>query len=62
LELLGVQSELVTSALARLDAIAKAQEAVGQLEDAMQSPLDLEPWTLEAPTRATEPDPTRDER
>ncbi len=62
LELLGVQSELVTSALARLDAISKAQEAVGQLEDAMQSPLDLEPWTLEAPTRATEPDTSRDER
>jgi len=62
LELLGVQSELVTSALARLDAIAKAQAAVGQLEDAMQSPIDLEPWTLVAPVRSAEPDTTREER
>ena len=62
LELLGVESELVRSALARLDAIAKAQGAVGQLEDAMQSPLDLEPWTLTAPARVAESDTTREER
>jgi hypothetical protein len=39
LALLTTQLELDHNALARLDAIARAQGALGQLEDAVQSPL-----------------------
>ncbi|MGB8951484.1 MAG: TolC family protein [Candidatus Aminicenantales bacterium] len=46
-ELLSVQLELASSALARLDALVKAQQAIGELEDAMQSPLDLKDWLVE---------------
>lgn len=46
-ELLSVQLELDSSALARLDALVKAQQAIGELEDAMQSPLDLKDWLME---------------
>ncbi len=46
-ELLSVQLELASSALARLDALVKAQQAIGELEDAMQSPLDLKDWLME---------------
>lgn len=53
LELLGVQSELVMSALSRLDAVAKAEDAVGALEDAMQSPLDMKRWALRVPPHAS---------
>jgi outer membrane protein TolC len=52
LELLGVQSELVSTALVRLDALEGAQQALGELEDAMQVPLNVDPWVLEAPERA----------
>jgi outer membrane protein TolC len=52
LDLLGLQAEMVTTALTRLDALAKSQQALGALEDAMQSPLDVGPWVLNAPTRA----------
>lgn len=41
LELGGARLERVSAALARLDATVKAQSALGQLEDAMQSPLGL---------------------
>ncbi len=41
LELGGVRLERVSASLARLDALIKAQSALGQLEDAMQSPLGL---------------------
>lgn len=51
LELLGLQLELASSALARLDAVVKAQRAVGDLENAMQSPLDIKEWVLETPGR-----------
>jgi len=44
LELLGVQLELNASALARLEALVQAQEAVGRLENAAQSPLDVMDW------------------
>ncbi len=44
LELLGVQIELNASAQARLDALIQAQEAVGRLENAAQSPLDVRDW------------------
>lgn len=41
LELSAVQVELSQSALIRLDALVKAQQTFGDLEDALQSPLDL---------------------
>jgi len=54
LELLGLQAEAIATALARLDALSRAQAAAGALEDAMQTPLDMEKWTLEVPQRAAE--------
>jgi len=51
LELLGLQAEAVATGLARLDALAQAQGAVGALEDAMQTPIDMEKWALAGPTR-----------
>lgn len=51
LDLLGVQAEAAATALARLDALSRAQQAVGALEDAMQTPLDMEKWALERPQR-----------
>jgi cobalt-zinc-cadmium efflux system outer membrane protein len=51
LELLGLQAEAVATGLARLDALALAQAAVGALEDAMQTPMDMEMWALAAPER-----------
>lgn len=51
LELLGLQAEAVATGLARLDALALAQAAVGALEDAMQTPIDMETWALAAPER-----------
>jgi hypothetical protein len=44
LELLGIRLELNASALARLDALVQAQEAIGRLENAAQSPLDVRDW------------------
>jgi cobalt-zinc-cadmium efflux system outer membrane protein len=44
LELLGVQIELNAGAQARLEALVQAQEAVGRLENAAQSPLDFKDW------------------
>jgi len=49
LELLGIELEIASNALARLDALVKAQQAIGDLENAMQSPLDLEGWILKTP-------------
>ncbi len=42
LALLGARLELVSITLARLDALVKAQQSLGALEDAIQYPLD--PW------------------
>jgi outer membrane protein, heavy metal efflux system len=53
LELLGLQQELVTSRLSRLDALVKAQQAIADLEAAMQAPLDLERLVLASPMRAS---------
>jgi outer membrane protein, heavy metal efflux system len=55
LDLLGLQAEAVATALARMDALSRAQTAVGALEDAMQMPLDMEKWTLDAPRRTANP-------
>ncbi len=51
LEFLGVRLELTSSALSRLDALIRAHQAIGQLEDAMQSPLNLKDWVFEGPQR-----------
>jgi cobalt-zinc-cadmium efflux system outer membrane protein len=53
-ELLGVQLELASNALFRLDALVNAQQAIGQLEKAMQSPLDIADWVFQAPQRQSE--------
>lgn len=53
LELLGLQAETVVNSLARLQALAQAQRALGALEDAMQAPLDLAPWVVETPRRTS---------
>lgn len=53
LELLGLQAEAVATALSRLDAVSRAQSAVGALENAMQTPLDMEAWVIEDPRRAS---------
>jgi len=44
LEFLGIRLELNAGSLARLEALAQAQEAVGRLENAAQSPLDVKDW------------------
>jgi hypothetical protein len=44
LELLAVELELNAGAQARLEALVQAQEAVGRLENAAQSPLDVKDW------------------
>ena len=44
LEFLGIQLELNAGAQARLEALTQAQEAVGRLENAAQSPLDIKDW------------------
>ncbi len=44
LDLLAVEMELNAAAQARLEALIQAQEAVGRLENAAQSPLDVKEW------------------
>jgi cobalt-zinc-cadmium efflux system outer membrane protein len=41
---LGMAIELNAGAQARLEALVQAQEAVGRLENAAQSPLDVKDW------------------
>jgi len=48
LTLANAEVEYATGAQSRLDALVKAQEALGQLEDAVQSPLMLAPETIRA--------------
>jgi outer membrane protein TolC len=48
LTLANAEAEFATGAQSRLDALVKAQEALGQLEDAVQSPLTLAPETIRA--------------
>lgn len=49
LELLGIQLELNAGAQARLEALVQGQEAVGRLENAAQSPLDVKDWITTKP-------------
>gem|GEM_PF-5533408 len=44
----NAEAEYATGAQSRLDALVKAQTALGQLEDAVQSPLTLTPETIRA--------------
>jgi cobalt-zinc-cadmium efflux system outer membrane protein len=53
LELLGAELELAANGLARLEALVKAQQAIGELENAIQSPLDLKEWIVETPGRSS---------
>jgi hypothetical protein len=53
LELLGVQLEPASSALARLDSPVREQRAIGELEDAKRSLLGVKEWMRETPQRAT---------
>ncbi len=55
LELLGIQLEAASSSLARLEALVKAQRAIGELENAMQSPLELGEWIQMTPSRGQRP-------
>jgi cobalt-zinc-cadmium efflux system outer membrane protein len=55
LELLGLRMELASGALARLDALVKAQQAIGELENVLQSPLDVNEWVLETPRQTAGP-------
>lgn len=52
LELDGIRLQLAGSQLARLDAHVKSQQALGQLEDAMQSPASLADWISTTPPKA----------
>ena len=54
-ELVAQQLQLSTSALARLDATIKSQQAMAALEDALQRPLPISPPVWENNPRATEP-------
>ncbi len=53
-ELAALRLQLSALALARLDALAKSQQALVQLEDALQSPLDLPTAVWEAAPRVSE--------
>jgi len=48
LTLANAEAEYATGAQSQLDALVKAQQALGQLEDAVQSPLTLAPETIRA--------------
>ncbi|MCX6559402.1 MAG: TolC family protein [Candidatus Aminicenantes bacterium] len=55
LELIGLRIELAAGELARLEARIKARQAAGELEDAVQSPLDGDGWVLKTPDRPAGP-------
>jgi outer membrane protein, heavy metal efflux system len=55
LELIGARIELAAGELARLEARIKACQAAGELEDAVQSPLDGDGWVLKTPDRPAGP-------
>ena len=46
-ELAALRLQLSASAVARLDALSRFQQAFGQLEDALQSPLAQASWSQE---------------
>jgi cobalt-zinc-cadmium efflux system outer membrane protein len=58
LELLALRLEIASNALARLEALVQAQQAVGDLEKAIQAPLEVKDWVLETPGRSPAPEMT----
>src|SRR5437660_11135553 len=50
-DLVALQLQLSASELSRLDALTKSQQALGQLEDALQTPLGLRPSLWEKSPR-----------
>ena len=61
LDLGTLQLELATADLARLDALVKAHQALGSLEDALQVPADAGEWLQSSP-RPREPRTRSEER
>jgi outer membrane protein TolC len=57
LELVQRRLELADAALARLDAVISAQESLGALEDALQSPATLLPVSESSPRLSASPQP-----
>jgi cobalt-zinc-cadmium efflux system outer membrane protein len=55
LEHLTIRLELNAGAMAGLDALVQAQQAVGRLENAAQSPLDMKDWITGEVRRDSEP-------
>lgn len=51
LELFSAEIEIAAGRVARLEALASAQSAAGELENALQSPLDAVEWVLVTPAR-----------
>ncbi len=51
LELLGAEIEIAAGRVARIETLASAQRAAGDLENALQSPLDASEWVLVTPAR-----------
>jgi len=51
LELLSAEVEIAAGRVARIEALASAQRAAGDLENAIQSPLDTAEWVLVTPAR-----------
>lgn len=52
LEVLGAGIEVAAGRLARIESLASAQQAAGELENAVQNPLDMTDWYLVTPIRA----------
>ena len=52
LELLSAEIEIAVGRIARLEALVSAQRATGDLENALQKPLDTTEWVLMTPARA----------
>ncbi|MCG6948050.1 MAG: TolC family protein [Acidobacteria bacterium] len=52
LEVLSAEIEIATGCVARLEALVRAQRAAGDLENALQKPLDTAEWILVTPARA----------
>lgn len=53
-DLIGLRLQLSAAALAHLDALAKSQQALGQLENALQSPAMLAAVSEKSPRESTE--------
>ncbi len=53
-DLAALRLQLGAAAIARLDALTKARQALGQVEDALQSPLGLPPSLLQTLPRSAE--------